>query len=179
MIMAYSLWGPQIQNLRKLEYCKKVQYSRLKASHSNQLINPKHLQKVPEPLNGLSVWFSGIHNHGEDCWPYTCAENHHWHPPHAGKASKGNYKRSRMFSKCCTSIERQVEGKSVEEKGAQAAGMTAAWRGLSRKGHLKVWRSFTLVDWGWSQPIKSHHEKTDPGHGLQLSYSSCQASPEQ
>ena len=24
-IMAYSLWKPQIQNLRKLEYCEKVQ----------------------------------------------------------------------------------------------------------------------------------------------------------
>ena len=22
-----------------------------------------------------------IHNHGEDCWPNSCAENHHWHPP--------------------------------------------------------------------------------------------------
>ena len=34
-------------------------------SHSNQLINSKHLQRVPEPLNGLSVWFSRLHNHGE------------------------------------------------------------------------------------------------------------------
>ena len=33
--------------------------------------------------------------------------------------------------------------KSVEEIGAQAAGMTAAWRGLSGKGHSKVWGSFT------------------------------------
>ena len=41
---------------QKLEYCEKVQYFRLKVSHSNQLINPKHLQRVPEPLNGLSVW---------------------------------------------------------------------------------------------------------------------------
>ena len=31
----------------------------------------------------------------------------------------------------------------MEEKGAQAAGMTAAWRGLSGKGHSKVWGSFT------------------------------------
>ena len=56
MIMAYKLWKPQIQNLRKFEYCKKVQNCRLKVSHSNQLINPKHRQRVPEPLNGLSVW---------------------------------------------------------------------------------------------------------------------------
>ena len=37
-----------------------------------------------------------------------------------------------------TLIESYVEGKSVEEKGAQAAGMTVAWRGLSGKGHSKV-----------------------------------------
>ena len=34
-------------------------------SHSNQLINPKHLKRVPEPLNGLSGCFSRINNHGE------------------------------------------------------------------------------------------------------------------
>ena len=48
MIMAYSLQKPQIQNVRKLEYCEKVQCCGLKVSHSNQLINPKHLQRVPE-----------------------------------------------------------------------------------------------------------------------------------
>ena len=52
-----------LQFMKKCEYCEKVQYCRLKVSHSNQLINPKHLQRVPEPLNGLSVWFSRIHNH--------------------------------------------------------------------------------------------------------------------
>ena len=47
-----QLMKTQIHNLRKLEYCEKVQYSRLKVSHSNQLIKPKHQQKVPEPLKG-------------------------------------------------------------------------------------------------------------------------------
>uniref|UniRef100_A0A670XTH7 Serine/threonine kinase 33 n=1 Tax=Pseudonaja textilis TaxID=8673 RepID=A0A670XTH7_PSETE len=42
-----------------------------------------------------------------------------------------------------TLIESYVEGKSVEEKGAQAAGMTPAWRGLSGKGHSKVLGTFT------------------------------------
>lgn len=31
------------------------------------------------------------------------------------------------------------------------------------------------VDWSWSYCIKSTHTQTDPGHGLQMSYSSCQA----
>ncbi len=48
----WQLWKPQIQYLRKLEYCEKVQYWRHLVPHSNQLINSKHLQR---PLNGLSV----------------------------------------------------------------------------------------------------------------------------
>ena len=36
-----------------------------------------------------------------------------------------------------TLIESHVEGKSVEEKGAQAAGMTAVWRGLTGKRPFK------------------------------------------
>jgi len=31
----------------------------------------------------------------------------------------------------------------------------------------------------WSYCIKSHHTQTDPGHGLQMSYSSCQVASEQ
>ena len=101
-------------------------------SHSNQVIYPKHLQKLPEPLNGPSVWFSRIHNHGDNCWPDTCAENHHWHSPQAGKASKnGNCERIWMFSK------------GREKCGRKAAGMTTAWRRLSGRGQLKVWGSFT------------------------------------
>jgi len=60
-----------------------------------------------------------------------------------------------------------VEGKSVEEKGAKAAGMTVAWRGLSGKDHSNVWWSFTRNGLGGL------------GHGLQMSYSSCQDAPEQ
>lgn len=38
-------------------------------SHPNQLINSRHRQSFPEPLNGLSVWVSRLHNHGEDQSP--------------------------------------------------------------------------------------------------------------
>ena len=61
-------------------------------------------------------------------------------------------------------IESYVEGKSVEEKGAQAAGMRAAWRGLSGKGHSKVLGTFTRSG------------QMDPGHGLELSCFACNAS---
>ena len=47
--------------------------------------------------------------------------------------------------------------------------MVAACRRLSGKGPSKVWGSC----------IKSHHTWMDLGHGLQMSYSSCQAAAEQ
>ncbi len=52
MIITDNYWKPQIQYLRKFEYCEKVQYWRHLVQHSNQLINSKKLQR---PLNGLSV----------------------------------------------------------------------------------------------------------------------------
>ncbi len=30
--------------------------------------------------NDLSVWFTRLHNHGEDCWSDSCPEDNHWHP---------------------------------------------------------------------------------------------------
>ncbi len=45
MIISDNSWKPQIQYLRKLEYCEKVQYWRHLVPHSNQLINSKHLQR--------------------------------------------------------------------------------------------------------------------------------------
>lgn len=38
----------------KPEYCEKVKYFRLKVPLYYELINSNHLQRVPEPLNGLS-----------------------------------------------------------------------------------------------------------------------------
>ncbi len=34
--------------------------------------------------NGLSVWFTRLHNHGEDCWSDSCPEDNHWHPSQGG-----------------------------------------------------------------------------------------------
>ncbi len=30
--------------------------------------------------NVLLVWFTRLHNHGEDCWSDSCPEDNHWHP---------------------------------------------------------------------------------------------------
>ncbi len=37
--------------------------------------------------NGLSVWFTRLHNHGEDCWSDCCPEDNHWHPSQGGSAT--------------------------------------------------------------------------------------------
>ncbi len=67
--------------LRKLNIVKKFNIGKVMVSHPNQLITSKHLQWFTEPLNGLSVWVSRLHNHGEDCWLDRCPEDSHWHPP--------------------------------------------------------------------------------------------------
>jgi hypothetical protein len=63
----YCLQFMKTQNSKSQKNRMLVPYCRLKVSHSNQIINPKHLKRVPEPLNGLSACFSRIHNRGEDC----------------------------------------------------------------------------------------------------------------
>ncbi len=35
--------------------------------------------------NGLSVWFTRLHNQGEDCWSDRCPEDNHWHLHKEGK----------------------------------------------------------------------------------------------
>ncbi|MED6258968.1 hypothetical protein ATANTOWER_014994 [Ataeniobius toweri] len=52
--------------LRQQEHCEKVKHWKLRVSHPNQLINSKRLKRFAEPLNGLSVRVSCLHNHEED-----------------------------------------------------------------------------------------------------------------
>ncbi|CAJ0916610.1 unnamed protein product, partial [Ranitomeya imitator] len=74
-------------------------------------------------------------------------------------------------------MEGGVEGKSVVEKGAQATGITAAWKGLLTKGHSVMWRRFTRS--GLLLESLLHHTQTSPGHGLQVSHSLCPATHDQ
>ncbi len=55
MIITDNKWKPQIQYLRKLEYCEKVQYWRHLVPHSNQLINWKHLR-----TDVCKTWVSAV-----------------------------------------------------------------------------------------------------------------------
>ncbi len=44
---------------------------------ANQLKTPA---KVSWAFKMVSVWFTRLHNHGEDCWSDSCPEDNHWHP---------------------------------------------------------------------------------------------------
>ncbi len=89
--------------------------------------------------NGLSVWFTRLHNHGEDCWSDSCPEDNHWHPSQGGKATNIHCQRSWLSTECCM---RWVEGKSVEEKDAQPTERPAALWGLSNKIDSRIWVNF-------------------------------------
>ncbi len=44
---------------------------------ANQLKTPA---KVSWAFKMVSVWFTRLHNHREDCWSDSCPEDNHWHP---------------------------------------------------------------------------------------------------
>ena len=62
-----------------VEYGKKVHNCNFMVSHesANQLNTCKGFLSLQ---NGLSVWFTWLHNLGEDCSSDSCPEDNHWHP---------------------------------------------------------------------------------------------------
>ncbi len=42
----------------------------------------------------VSVWFTRLHNHWEDCWSDSCPEDNHWHTSQGGKATNIHCQRS-------------------------------------------------------------------------------------
>ncbi len=114
--------------------------------HANQLINSKHLQRFPEPSNCISVWFTRLHNHGEDSWSDSCPEDNHWHPftrrvSHKHSLPKKLAVHRVLYPSMLT--ESWVKRKGVEEKDAQPTERTAAWWGLSSKIDSRKWVNFT------------------------------------
>ncbi len=99
--------------------------------------------------NGLSVWFTRLHNHGENCWSDSCPEDNHWHPSQGGKATNIHCQRSWLFTECCIQscfpmlTESWVERIGVEEKDAQPTERTAALWGLSSKNYSRIWVNLT------------------------------------
>ncbi len=61
--------------------------------------------------NGLSVWFTRLHNHGEDCWSDSCPEDNHWHPSQGGEATNIHYQRSCSQSAVSEHVNRKLSGR--------------------------------------------------------------------
>ncbi len=89
--------------------------------------------------NGLSVWFTRLHNHGEDCWSDSCPKI--TLTPSTRRVSHKHSLPKKLYTNML--IESWVEGKSVEEKDAQPTERTAALWGLSSKIDSRIWVNFT------------------------------------
>ncbi len=56
-----------------IQYLTKLEYGNMPISKSTQ--NP--CKGFLSLQNGFSVWFTSLHNHGEDCWSDSCLEDDH------------------------------------------------------------------------------------------------------
>ncbi len=108
--------------------------------------------------NGLSVWFTRLHNHGEDYWSDSCLEDNHWHPSQRRVRQKHSLPKKLAVHRVLYSsmlTERWVEEKSVEEKDVQPTERTAALWGLSSKMYSRIWVNFTR---NWLRLGSRHQE---------------------
>jgi len=129
----------------------------------NQLKTPAKVSRV---FKMVSVWFTRLHNHGEDCWSDSCPEDNHWHP-------------SMMESKTQTFITKEAVHRVlypsmlteswVEGKDAQPTERTAALWGLSSEIDSRIWVNFTRNGLRLGSRHQEHHTQTCRGIWLQLS----------
>ncbi len=75
---------------------------------ANQLKTPA---KVSWAFKMVSVWFTRLHNHGEDCWSDSCPEDNHWHPSQGGEATNIHYQRSCSQSAVSKHVNRKLSGR--------------------------------------------------------------------
>ena len=132
----------------KILYLRKFEY------HSNQLITSKHLQLFPQPLNSSSVWFSStIMGMTADL---TVVQKTVIFTLHRGVSLRSLLKKMAVQSAVSKHIHRKRCRSTRDNRSLQNI---VQERPLKRQG----------------QCIKSHHAPTYPGHGLQPSHSSGQA----
>ncbi len=111
--------------------------------------------------NGLSVWFTRLHNHGEDCWSDSCPKDKSLTPFIRRVSHKHSLSKKLAFHRVLYSsmlTESWVEGKSVEEKDAQPTERTTAFWGLSSKIDSRIWVNFTRNE----LRLGSRHQEPPP-----------------
>ncbi len=115
---------------------------------ANQLKTPT---KFSWAFKMVSVWFTRLHNHGEDCWSDSCPEDNHWHPSQGGKTQTFITKEAvhRVL------YPSMLTESWVEEKDAQPTERTAAYEDCQAKSIQEFGWISQGMDWGWGQVIKS------------------------
>ncbi len=98
--------------------------------------------------NGLSVWFTRLHNHGEDCWSDSCPEDNHWHPSQGGEDTNIHYQRICSQSAVSKHVNRKLSGR----KKCGRFGTCPHCR--KRQKHLKLvkWPCVGVLDWPANSP---------------------------
>ncbi len=111
--------------------------------------------------NGLSVWFTRLHNHGEDCWSDRCPEDNH---------SQGGKTQTFITKEAVHRVlyPSMLTESWVEGKDAQPTERTAALWGLSSKIDSRIWVNFTRNGLRLGSRHQEHHTQTCRGIWLQL-----------
>ncbi len=116
---------------------------------ANQLKTPA---KVSWAFNMVSVWFTRIHNHGEDCWSDSCPEDNHWHPSQGGEDTIIHYQRSCSQSAVSKHVNRKL---SVRKKMHNHPREPQPYEDCEAKSIQEFGWTSRGMDWGWGQGIKS------------------------
>ncbi len=122
---------------------------------ANQLKTPA---KVSWVFKMVSVWFTRLHNHGEDCWSDSCPEDNHWHPSQGGEATNIHCQRSWLFTECCIqACLQKVEWKEEvwKKKMHNQPRETQPYEDCQAKSIQEFGWTSQGMDWGWGQGIKS------------------------
>ncbi len=102
--------------------------------------------------NGLSVWFTKRHNHGEDCWSDSCPEDNHWHPSQGGEATNIHYQRSCSQSAVSKHVNRKLSGRKKMHNQPREP---QPYEDCQAKSIQEFGWTSQGMDWGWGQGIKS------------------------
>ncbi len=122
---------------------------------ANQLKTPAN---VSWAFKMVSVWFTRLHNHGEDCWSDSCPEDNHRHPSQGGEATNIHYQRSWQFTECCIqACQQKVEWKEkvLKENMHNQPREPQPYEDCQAKSIQEFGWTSQGIDWGWGQGIKS------------------------
>ncbi len=97
--------------------------------------------------HGLSVWFTRLHNHGEDCWSDSCPEDNHWHPSQWRVSHKHSLPKKLAVHRVLypSMLIRMLSGRETCGRKRCTTNLreAAALWGLSSKIDSRIWVNFT------------------------------------